>query len=206
MKQLCWVIPFLLLTLSSGAQNFNAGLVGGLSGTQLDGDGLGGYNKLGIYAGAFVNRAINDRLSWQFEMAYSQKGSRRVIKPETLDEGPWIRLQMHYIDVPLLLIWEFRDNLDVEVGISGNMLLSYNYRDLRNNLLNTNFSRFESALLLGARYQLKGKVYAFVRANYSMFSIDPNANFLPFFALVQRGTYNNVITLGLRYQLTRNNN
>lgn len=203
MKQLCWLIPFLFFALESQGQSFNAGLVGGLSGTQVDGDGLGGYNKLGIYAGAFVNREINDRWSWQFEMAYSQKGSRRVVKPETLDDGPWIRLQMHYIDVPLLLIWDYRDNIAFEAGVSGNLLLSYTYRDLRNNLLNTNFSRFESALLLGGRYQLKENLYVFARASYSMFSIDPNANLLPFFALVQRGTYNNVITLGLRYQLSR---
>lgn len=206
MKQLRWLIPFLLLGLSAQAQNFNAGFVGGLSGTQVDGDGLSGFNKLGIYAGAFVNREINDRWSWQFEMAYSQKGSRRVVKPETLDAGPWIRLQMHYIDVPLLVIWDFRDDIAFEGGVSGNLLLSYSYNDLRNNVLNTNFSRFESALLLGARYQLKPQLFVFARANYSLFSIDPNANFLPFFALVQRGTYNNVITLGLRYQLSRTGN
>lgn len=203
MKQLRWLIPFLLLGLSAQGQNFNAGFVGGLSGTQVDGDGLSGFNKLGIYAGAFVNREINDRWSWQFEMAYSQKGSRRVVKPETLDAGPWIRLQMHYIDVPLLVIWDFRDDIAFEGGVSGNLLLSYSYNDLRNNVLNTDFSRFESALLLGARYQLRDQWYVFARANYSLFSIDPNANFLPFFALLQRGTYNNVITLGLRYQLTR---
>lgn len=203
MKQLRWLIPFLLLSLSVQAQNFNAGLVGGLSGTQLDGDGLSGFNKLGLYAGAYVNREINDRWSWQFEMAYSQKGSRRVVKPETLDDGPWIRLQMHYIDVPLLVIWDFRDDIAIEGGVSGNLLLSYAYNDLRNNQLNTNFSRFESAILLGARYQVQPQLYVFARANYSLFSIDPNANFLPFFALLQRGTYNNVITLGLRYQLTR---
>lgn len=203
MKQLRWLIPFLLLSLSAHAQSFNAGLVGGLSGTQLDGDGLSGFNKLGLYAGAYVNREINDRWSWQFEMAYSQKGSRRVVKPETLDDGPWIRLQMHYIDVPLLVIWDFRDDIAIEGGVSGNLLLSYAYNDLRNNQLNTNFSRFESAILLGARYQVQAQLYVFARANYSLFSIDPNANFLPFFALLQRGTYNNVITLGLRYQLTR---
>jgi len=203
MKQLRWLIPFLLWSVAAQAQRFNAGLVGGLSGTQLDGDGLSGFNKLGLYAGAFVNREINDRWSWQFEMAYSQKGSRRVVKPETLDEGPWIRLQMHYIDVPLLVIWDFRDDIALEGGVSGNLLLSYAYNDLRNNLLNTNFSRFESAILLGARYQVQEQLYVFARANYSLFSIDPNANFLPFFALLQRGTYNNVITLGLRYQLTR---
>ena len=203
MKQLRWLIPFLLLSLSAQAQNFNAGLVGGLSGTQLDGDGLSGFNKLGLYAGAYVNREINDRLSWQFEMAYSQKGSRRVVKPETLDDGPWIRLQMHYIDVPLLVIWDFRDDIAIEGGVSGNLLLSYAYNDLRNNQLNTNFSRFESAILLGARYQVQPQLFVFARASYSLFSIDPNANFLPFFALLQRGAYNNVITLGLRYQLTR---
>ncbi len=206
MKQLSWLIPFLLLSLSARAQNFNAGFVGGLSGTQVDGDGLSGFNKLGLYAGAFVNREINDRWAWQFELAYSQKGSRRVLKPETLDEGPWLRLQMHYIDVPLLVIWDFRDNIALEGGLSGNFLLSYSYNDLRNNLLNTNFSRFESAILLGARYQLDEHLFVFTRASYSMFSIDPNANFLPFFALLQRGTYNNVITLGLRYQLTRAHN
>jgi hypothetical protein len=203
MKQWYWIIPFLFLATATQAQNFQAGFHAGLSGTQVDGDGLGGYHKLGLYTSLFVSRTINTDWSWQFELAYSQKGSRRVVKPETLDAGPWIRLQMHYIDIPLLINWKYNDRLSLEGGLSGNILLSWNYNDLRNYVLNTHFKRFETALLFGGRYELRDQLSVFFRANYSMFSIDPQAGLLPFFA-IQRGTYNNLLTLGLRYQLTQN--
>ncbi len=44
------------------AQEFNAGIFGGVTASQVDGDSYGGYNKLGFTAGVFVNREIDNNI------------------------------------------------------------------------------------------------------------------------------------------------
>jgi hypothetical protein len=196
-----WVIPFLLLASFAQAQDFKAGAVFGVNGAQLDGDGMGGYNKPGLYGGLYVSREINDAFFWQFELVYSGKGSQRVVRPETLDDGPWLRLSMHYIDIPVTVHYKYTDAWHFHAGVGINYLMGFNYRDPRLNLLNTNFTNFEAALHLGTSYELMKDLEVFGRFSYSMFSVDPGGPRVPFFAVLQQGAFNNLITLGVRYQL-----
>lgn len=174
----------------------------GVNGAQLDGDGIGGYNKAGLYAGLFVARDFSERVYWQLELAYSGKGSQRVLRPDNLDEGPWLRLSMHYIDIPFTVHYRYKPNWDFHAGVGINFLVNYSYRDLRLLTLNTNFTRFESAIHLGTTFQLMPRLQGYGRYSYSMLSIDPNGPFVPFFARLQAGAFNNVVSLGLRFQFT----
>ena len=72
------LLIFLSLTLWSAvalSQNFKAGLLAGLSTTQVSGDQLGGFNKIGLKLGASVNHPINQATRGQLEMYYIDKGS-----------------------------------------------------------------------------------------------------------------------------------
>lgn len=203
MKQLLVFIPFLFLSLLCEAQQFKAGAHLALNGAQLDGDGLSGYNKLGVYTGLWVSRTFSENWSWQFEISYSMKGSRRIVDSATFDAGPWLRLTMHYIDIPVLLRYQYTDRVCFEAGLSGNYLLSFQYQDPRNNLLNADFTRVELSMLGGATYKLNENWMVLARANYSVFSVDPLGSRVPFFALLQQGSFNNWLTLGMRYTFNR---
>jgi hypothetical protein len=132
---------------------------------------------------------------------YSGKGSQRVLRPDNLDEGPWLRLSMHYIDIPVTVHYRYREHWHFHAGLGINALMGFRYRDLRLLTLNTDFTRFESAYHLGTSYELKPGLQLFGRFSYSLFSVDPNGPFVPFFAVLQRGAFNNVLTLGARYRL-----
>lgn len=80
------------------AQDFKGGMRIGIDGSQVNGDKLTGFNKLGIIAGAFVNRKLSEKISAQMEMVFIQKGSRRP----TDDNNTFYRMRVHYIEVPLL--------------------------------------------------------------------------------------------------------
>lgn len=201
MKNALFFLLFLLFASASHAQDFKLGFKLGVNGAQLDGDGIGGYNKAGLYAGLFVARDFNERVFWQLEMAYSGKGSQRVLRPDNLDEGPWLRLSMHYIDIPFTVHYRYKPNWSFHAGMGVNFLVNYSYRDLRLLVLNTNFTRFETAIHLGTTLQLMPRLEGFGRYSYSLLSIDPNAPFVPFFARLQAGSFNNVVSIGLRYQL-----
>ena len=62
-------------SLSLSGQTFKAGLLAGLSGSQIEGDGYGGYNKLGFIAGGFSNVDLNEKWSTQIEIYFINKGS-----------------------------------------------------------------------------------------------------------------------------------
>src|SRR4051812_48570184 len=98
---LFFVILFSIAGLSTKGQStgFGSGLRLGIAGTQVNGDRLSGFNKVGIVGGLFITRHFNKSFSWQFEMVYVQKGSR---KPTTKDNTYYL-LRVNYIELPLMI-------------------------------------------------------------------------------------------------------
>src|SRR5689334_3120325 len=69
---------FLLVVYQANAQDFKSGLRLGVNAAQINGDGMGGFNKPGFVGGLFVRYDFTQRVSGQFEMLYSAKGSKRT--------------------------------------------------------------------------------------------------------------------------------
>ena len=66
------------------AQNFKGGLRAGLSMTQISGDDLSGFHKVGAYAGGFVNWRFIQAPKWaiQPEINFVMKGSSTYLKAD----------------------------------------------------------------------------------------------------------------------------
>ena len=62
----------------TSAQNFDAGLIGGFCTSQVSGDNLSGYNKLGSRLVAYINYLL-------IKMSYQRKcnSSKKEVKPYT---------------------------------------------------------------------------------------------------------------------------
>lgn len=101
---------------------FRAGLTAGLATTQVHGDAISGFNKLGFSGGLLVDISGKGRFSGGFEMIYLQKGSRKPANPENGDFTTW-GYTFHYIDVPVLLTYHF-DAFYVQAGIYGGFLIA----------------------------------------------------------------------------------
>ena len=97
------LLSCLFLIINRGvAQDFGAQLLFGTNFSQVDGDQLGGYHKLGLNTGIQINRNIHENWVSAFEIRYSMKGAKKIIDPEapptfTLD------LKYHYLEVPFLI-------------------------------------------------------------------------------------------------------
>ena len=75
MKRLIIICVFSLgLSSYCYGQNFKAGLIAGISTSQISGDQLGGFNKLGIKLGGSVNHFINSASRGQLALYYIDKG------------------------------------------------------------------------------------------------------------------------------------
>ncbi len=92
---LIFTLPF-----SSLAQVFNAGVIAGISGSQVEGDGYGGYNKLGFIIGGFTNTSFSEKLSSQLEIYYINKGSKKNPQPDKGDVDAF-SLNLNYVEVPI---------------------------------------------------------------------------------------------------------
>ena len=57
-----------ILTYNTNAQSFGGGIIVGASTSQVAGDLLGGFNKIGILAGAYTNLKVKESLSLRLEL------------------------------------------------------------------------------------------------------------------------------------------
>lgn len=120
-------IYFLLLVLMFNpcfSQNINIGASAGVNASQVSGDGYGGFNKAGLIVGLYSDFDISPTFNMQFEINYSQKGSRR--NPNTSEgDTEFFLMRMDYIEVPVLLRVQ-KDRFTYEAGFYyGQLVNSY---------------------------------------------------------------------------------
>lgn len=75
------VVFFLITILEARGQGFRAGVIAGVSATQISGDQLGGFDKAGIVAGGSVSTILSPKFDLQMEILYFQKGAKKIQIP-----------------------------------------------------------------------------------------------------------------------------
>jgi hypothetical protein len=77
MKNAFCILLLILVSTSVSAQLFYGSVIGGGNATQVDGDEVFGYRKIGVNAGASVMIPLNKKQCWfgTIELLYTQKGS-----------------------------------------------------------------------------------------------------------------------------------
>ena len=80
------IILFLFLSGACFSQSFQAGTIIGINTSQVSGDNLAGFNKLGARLGAFVNKKMGS-FTAQIEFQYINKGSKELVDTESYAQG-----------------------------------------------------------------------------------------------------------------------
>lgn len=191
----------ILCFFRSNAQEFKSGAVLGITAAQFDGDNLGGFNRLGLMTGLFVKRNFKERWAWRFDLQYANRGSKKVYNDDNTNTGPFKKLNMHYIDVPLVLVYEQNEKLNFYVGPSFNYLIGFNFVEEPGWAAPLyELNDFELAGKIGLGYQIQDNLTFNFQAAYSMISIAKGTAFLPTFSeTIARGQYNNWLSLNLQY-------
>ena len=178
------------------SQEFNAGPVIGLNTSQVSGDGLGGFNKVGLSIGGFINRKFNV-LQAQMELKYIQKGSRELINEDTYNDG--YKFQLNYIEVPLLIKKRIKKNTMGEIGFSFGHLLNWyeSYNGIDENGIDV--KKIEYSMLIGFEYNITGKIYANTRISNSISPIRPHVSNQTY--KWNKGQYNTSIAFSIYYEI-----
>lgn len=171
---------------------FSIGVVAGLNTSQISGDNLAGFNKIGLYSGIYTNVKINEELEFQIETCFSQKGSKRNANPAKGDYYSY-RLNINYIDIPVFVRFRER-NFIGEIGPCFSYFISHTEEDNLGNIiyLNRPFSQFELSGFIGLGYHLiPDKVVFSVRINNSLLPV--RQHFFGSQFRLNRGQYNAVL-------------
>lgn len=123
-KKLFLPILFLLFINAAMAQRFEAGILAGfnaseVSGTQLNGVPIRGYNKPGIIAGLFVQTDLAPAVFAGMEIKYAQKGARKKVTEKSPESYV---MRLGYIEVPVYAAFRTSQRGAVLAGISTGFL------------------------------------------------------------------------------------
>ena len=196
MKSLSLIIFIFTLAQNICAQNFNAGIISGISTTQVSGDNLAGFHKAGLILGGFVNRNINNQMELQIEMTFTQKGSVNQKK----DKLPQIAdINLNYLEFPILFKFVQSNNISIELGLQTAALIEGYYSDLYGKLENQiEFNKIEIGGLIGFSYLLTRKISLNTRLSNSLLPIAPHASGQTY--NLNKGKYNTGLNFSLQYQ------
>lgn len=118
--------------LAAQGGNFTAGVVAGLNAAQIDGDGIAGFNKVGLSAGLRGGFPLNKKFHLNVEFLYSERGSR----PDLFNNfaAEIVNIAIKYAEIPVyvqLSDWLMDDYYKVRVhaGLSYGRLISANTSD-----------------------------------------------------------------------------
>ncbi len=208
MRKLSLLLFALVCFLGVNAQKFDGGVVGGLNFSQLDGDRLSGYNKVGLNGGFWISYSFNEKWSGGLEFLYSQKGAVRTTSQDTINSSSTFdRYRINYIEVPLFAAYTYK-KFSFQFGFAGGVLLKAEVQDFTGNQDFTDqFKKFDNQFLLGAVYEINEKTAVQLRYQYSIRS-QARDDWRTVFvdnSLSQRvvGLYNNLFSLTVKFKIER---
>lgn len=102
----------------TGSRNTGFGIKGGFTASNFRGDDKKNFDKEAIYntfhAGVYAQYGFNEKVSIQPELLYSRQGFKGA--PTSYSTRGTYTTRLDYIQVPVLFVYNFLDNVSVHVG------------------------------------------------------------------------------------------
>ncbi|HNV50372.1 MAG TPA: porin family protein [Bacteroidales bacterium] len=191
------LIPiFLFVPTLLCAQEFNGGLIAGLSASEISADRIERPNKAGIYIGGFVNRYITPKSSLQMELNFIQKGSR--MNPDSANNFSSYLLRINYVELFLHYKWDFHHLFTLEAGPSLGVLVSQ-HEEADYQLLDNPFHLFDLSMNIGLFYNINQRWRFNLRYSNSVIPVRPHSGGQTY--RLNRGQYNEVLSFTFHYLL-----
>lgn len=200
----CFLLFILFSAFSSKSQNINIGASAGINASQVSGDGYGGFRKAGLLIGLYSDFDISPLLNFQFELNYSEKGSRR--NPKTSEgDTDFFLLRLDYVEIPVMLRIK-KDRFTYEAGFYYSQLVN-SYLEDENGPFEippeTNqLNEYDLGVLIGINFNLTEHLIMNWRYSNSLLPFreyDSGANFR-----FDSGLFHNYLSFTLRYEFIGN--
>ena len=195
-----FLIIFIFSVIILNAQEFYGGITAGMTASQVAGDVCSGYDKAGLYAGVYANLKVSKKSVFQLEIDYIQKGSRLVPKEE--NGYQLYKLNLQYIDVPVLYKYIISKRFTVEIGpVYGVFIKKYEEANFSNELAGKPFNTHNLSVVVGMYYYITDNFMFNLRSSNSVIPIREHTSGATRF--FNRGQYNDVLIFAFVYQFLR---
>jgi len=200
---LCFLLVIMIFGLTTHAQEFRGGIVAGIAGTQVMGDGYSGPNKAGVCFGPYVNLAISENSSLQMQLEFMQKGSRE--NPDSTNNFSSYLLRLNYVQIPVMYQYKYNEEFGFEAGASYGVLIS-SYEEVLGYsgplISGQDFKDQDISFHAGMHFYINKRLKAEFEFSHSIFAIREFTEGIDGPTLLfDQGEYNHVIMVGLQYQL-----
>jgi hypothetical protein len=179
------------------SRKFNGGLYIGAVTSQMSGDGLGGWNKLGLNAGGFVAMRINENIGLNVALGFINKGSKKPADTKNGDTFVYI-FRLNYIEMPLLLVFTPTDFIRVKAGPSAGLLIKQKTWDNNTSSeldITPAFNTLDIGGVLGIEVKLSESLSAEVRTTTSIVPVRDAPVVANKNSYYEQGNYNQTLQL-----------
>lgn len=195
---LFFVFCFLLFTAMNAQNIFRGGFSLGIAGSQVSGDRLSGFDKAGLFGGVYVNFRFKEHSALQFEMNYIQKGSAYNPKAGATDPHAY-RLNLQYIEVPVLYHWLFSKRFGFVIGPTVGFLMKATEKEDGGLMPDPKpFNWYEVGVLAGIQFNISDHFKAGFRGQNSVLPVRRHAGNVTY--RLNRGQYNSLLLLTFSYE------
>jgi hypothetical protein len=191
-------------------QVFYGGIAVGMNMCQVDGDGYGGYNKVGLNVGPVVYAQFSPKAGISLELLYSQKGARAASESYSYSLGQYFQqyyLKLNYVEIPVLFNFGTQHKLHGSIGASYGRLISSKEELVTDYYVNLDpekyyFNKNDLNGIAGLSYELYKGLFISFRYQHSIIPIRDKER-----AVVGWGVdeYNHTCALRLVYLVSKSN-
>ena len=193
MMRFLTIICLFSITTLANAQNFQSGLIGGISTSQVSGDVLGGFNKIGLQLGGFVHHSLGKNSKGQFGLYFIDKGSNDPKSNFQIDLS-YIESSYSFLNEHQGFIWE--TGFLFGVLVNGITFDRYGYE----NESESQFNQFD----IGAKFAIGKEIFPRIQMFWEfsntipLFPIQQHPAYISF---LNKGKMNSVLCFSFRYLL-----
>jgi hypothetical protein len=166
MRRIFLTMIFLTISaISVQAQNFGGGLSFGPTVSQISGDRLSGFDKLGGSLGFYTWWRTGEHWRFQMELYYMLKGSRDS-REET---SSFYNANLHTIEIPLIFQYDINEQVLVSFGPALSILANASESDISGNIQGLQpFNRLSATVIGGVGYRFNERWNFQWRAQWSL--------------------------------------
>jgi len=191
------------------AQQIQGAVIAGGNLSQVDGDEIFGFNKIGFNGGLAAMAPIGKNFQLSIEILYSKKGSNQGQQYKDVDSignvttGEY-KLNLNYLEVPVLFMYNDKDVITGGVGFSYARLVSireyeHGQRVETTTLNGGPYNRNDFNILADVRFGIYKKLKFNLRYSYSLTSLRTREFEDLLGNTWSRNQFNNTITFRLIY-------
>ena len=198
-----------IFSLQARAQRIQGAIIAGGNLSQVDGDEIFGFNKLGFNGGLAAIVPFGKSMQLSIETLYSQKGSYQGKQYEDVDSAGNVttgeyKVNLDYVEVPVLFMYNDKDIITGGVGFSYGRLVrvreyEHGQRVESTTLNGGPYEKNDFSALADVRFRIYKKLKFNVRYAYSLAKIRTREFENLLGDTWERKQYNNSITFRLIY-------